>query len=149
MFIQEAELFERIPSHIIDEIAEFAIEESYPADHVLFSEGDLADDLYILEDGQVHLALRGEDLIVFPVTQEGSVFGWSAIVEPQRYTTTAKFAKDSKVIKIHGERMLVLLEKHPHEGLIIMRRLAGVIATRLVQSYHKLRIAGPRPEAHS
>ena len=149
MFIQEVELFERIPSHMINEIAEFAIEESYPGEHVLFREGDLAEDLYILEDGQVNLALQGEDRIVFPVTQEGSVFGWSAFVEPQRYTATAKFVMDSKVIKIDGERVLGLLERHPHEGLIIMRRLAGVIATRLVQSYQRLRIAGPRPEAHS
>jgi len=47
MFIQEVELFKGIPSHIIDEIAELVTQESHPAGHVLFREGDFADYLYL------------------------------------------------------------------------------------------------------
>lgn len=138
MYIQELELFDRIPSHIINEIAEFAIEEDYSAEQVLFRQGEDADYLYLLEDGQLAILVEGEKRVVFPITEPGSIFGWSALVEPRKYTASAEFAMDSKVMKLDGERLLRLFERHPHEGLLIMRRLAGVIAGRLMDSYQKL-----------
>lgn len=141
MFIREAELFQRIPSHIIDELASFVVEESYPAEHVLFREGEDADYLYILEDGQIAITIQGKDVASFPVSDPGSAFGWSALVEPRRYTATAESTMESKVLKLDADRMLSVFERHPHEGLIIMRRLAGVVAGRLIKSYQELKQA--------
>ncbi|MGA7877052.1 MAG: cyclic nucleotide-binding domain-containing protein [Desulfoferrobacter sp.] len=141
MYIQELELFERIPSHIINDIAGFAVEENYSAEKVLFRQGEDADYLYLLEDGQLAIIVEGEKKVVFPITEPGSIFGWSALVEPRKYTASAEFAMDSKVMKLDGERLLRLFEQHPHEGLLIMRRLAGVIAGRLMDSYQKLSIS--------
>jgi CRP-like cAMP-binding protein len=138
MLIQEAELFKGIPSHVVDEIAQFASKESFPEEHVLFREGDSAEFLYILEDGQVAITIQGRETVTFPVDETGSVFGWSALVEPRRYTATAEFTMDSKVIKIDGERMLQVCEQHSPEGFMIMKRLAGVVANRLVKSYQGL-----------
>jgi CRP-like cAMP-binding protein len=137
MFMQEVELFKSIPSHILHEITQFASEESVRTEQVLFRAGDVAEYLYILEDGQVAITVPGKETITFSVDETGSVFGWSALVEPRRYTATAECTMDSKVIKIDGERLLGLFERHPHEGLLVLRRLAGVIATRLVQTYRK------------
>ena len=55
MFIREVELFKGVPSHIIDEIADLVAEEVYPVGHVVFSRGDFADSLYILEEGMIDL----------------------------------------------------------------------------------------------
>ena len=73
MFIQEVELFKGIPSHIIDEIAELVTQESHPAGHVLFREGDFADYLYILEEGELDLTVKREKQLFFPVDKTGSV----------------------------------------------------------------------------
>jgi len=138
MFVREIELFNGIASHIIDEIAELATEETFPLGHALFRKGDVADYLYILEEGEVNIVIQEQGHISFPVNQLGRVLGWSALVEPNRYTATAECVKDSKVIKIDGGRLMRILEKHPREGMTIMRRLAGVIATRLVKSYQEV-----------
>lgn len=138
MYIQELELFDRIPSHIINGIADFAVEENYSVEQVLFRQGEDADYLYLLEDGQLAIVVEGEKRVVFPITEPGSIFGWSALVEPRKYTASAEFTMDSKVMKLDGERLLRLFERHPHEGLLIMRRLAGVIGSRLLDSYQKL-----------
>ena len=138
MFIQEVELFKGIPSHIIDEIAELVTEESYPAGHVLFREGDFADYLYILEEGELDLTVKREKQLFFPVDKTGSVFGWSSLVEPNLYTAKAECVKESRVIKIDADRLMRVFQKHPAEGLTIMRRLAGVIATRLIKSYKEV-----------
>lgn len=141
MYIQELELFQKLPSHIVNEVAKFMVEESYPAEHILFREGEDADHLYLLEDGQVAISIEGEAKIVFPITEPGSMFGWSALVEPRKYTASAEFVMDSKVLKLDGERILRLFERYPAEGLLIMRRLAGVIAGRLLESYRKLSLS--------
>jgi len=57
MFIQEAELFRGIPSHIIDEIVELISEEIFPDGHIIFQKGDFADSLYILEGGAVDISI--------------------------------------------------------------------------------------------
>ncbi len=138
MFIQEVELFKGIPSHIIDEIAELVTEESHPAGHVLFREGDFADYLYILEEGELDLTVKKEKQLSFSVDKAGSVFGWSSLVEPNLYTTKAECVKESRVIKIDADRLMRVFQKHPAEGLTIMKRLAGVIATRLIKSYKEV-----------
>jgi CRP-like cAMP-binding protein len=108
---------------------------------VVFREGDVADFLYILEEGAINLVIRGEKRLFFPVDKTGSVLGWSSLVEPNRYTATAECVKESKIIKIDAERLMRVFQRHPSEGLTVMKRLAGVIAARLIQSY-KEAVAG-------
>jgi CRP-like cAMP-binding protein len=141
MFVQEVELFKGIPSHIIDEIAELATQENHKAGNVLFQEGDYADYLYILEEGEIALAVMGEIQLSFSVDNTCAIFGWSALVEPRRYTATAECAKESKVIKVDADRLMRTFEKYPAAGLTIMRRLAGVVAERLMKSYQGLIVA--------
>jgi CRP-like cAMP-binding protein len=107
----------------------------------LFKEGDFADYLYILEEGKIELAIKGDKQLSFSMDKTGSIFGWSALVEPRRYTATAECAKESKVIKVDADRLMRTFQKHPAEGLAIMRRLAGVVAERLMKSYQELIIA--------
>jgi len=132
MIFQEVEIFKEIPSYIMDEIAELLSQEIFSAGSQVVREGNFADFFYILEDGEIVIQSEGRPSL--PVNKAGSVIGWSALVEPRRYTATAVCKRESKVIKIDGDRLMRVLEKHPAEGLRIMRRLAGVIASRLVQS---------------
>ncbi|SMC23908.1 Cyclic nucleotide-binding domain-containing protein [Desulfacinum hydrothermale DSM 13146] len=141
MIVQEVDLFRRIPSHVIDEIAALAQEVKGPAGTVLFRQGNAADKLYILVTGRVDLTVGSQGsqrTITFPVDREQSVFGWSALVEPRQYTATATCATDAELLSIDGDRLLRLFAKHPQEGLIVMQRLAGLVAQRLLASYQAL-----------
>ena len=152
MFIKEVELFHGIPSHIIDEIAGLAIEESYPAGIVIFEAGDFAESLFILEEGWVELYYRtkGKGSIAFIVDEPGNIFGWSALVDPNRYTASAKCVLESRVIRLDGIQLMHVFERHPHQGFLVMRRLAGVIASRFKAEYqHAFRHAfEDRPAPH-
>jgi CRP-like cAMP-binding protein len=141
MIIQEILLFQGVPSHIMDEIARLAAEEHYSEGAVVFKEGGMADFLYILEEGELELIVQETAGVAFPVDKPGLVFGWSALIEPRRYTATARCKKDSKVIKIDGDRLMRILENHPGEGLKVMRHLSSVIASRLMKSYGELSAA--------
>jgi CRP-like cAMP-binding protein len=115
-----------------------AIEKNYSAGSAVFREGDFADSLCILEEGEIEITLPGEERMYFLVKECGLVFGWSALIEPRQYTASARCLKDSKVIEIDGDRLMGVLQKHPADGLRIMERLAGVIASRLAHCYQKL-----------
>ena len=104
----------------------------------MFREGDFADYLYILEEGELDLTVKREKQLFFPVDKTGSVFGWSSLVEPNLYTAKAECVKESRVIKIDADRLMRVFQKHPAEGLTIMRRLAGVIAARLIKTYKEV-----------
>lgn len=138
MFINEVELFKGISSHFINEIASHAEEYVFPAGHVLCRKGDFADYLYILQEGEIDISIQGQKGFSSSVNRPGQLFGWSAIVEPTCYTATAKIIRESKVIRIDGDLLLRLFEKYPSEGLTVMRRLSGVIASRLVKCYQEI-----------
>ncbi len=140
MFIEEAGLFKGIASHVINQIVEVATEELLPAGHVLFQKGDFADYLYILEEGAINITFPGQKPISFPVNKPGHMIGWSALVEPNQYTAAAECVRESRVIKIDGERLMRVFEKHPADGLRVMKRLAGVIASRLEDIYQQISI---------
>lgn len=138
MFIKEAGLFKEIASHIINEIAGIATEEVFTAGHVIFEKGDMADYLYILEEGEVKITFPGKRNMTFQVDKPGHMLGWSAMMEPRRYTARGECVKESKLIKIDGNRLTRIFERHPSEGLLVMRRLAGVVSGRLVKCYQEI-----------
>jgi len=138
MYVKEVELFRGIGSHVIEEIAAFSREEIFPVGKVLFRKGGLAEALYILEEGRIELTVSMTESASFFLSQPGQLFGWSALVEPNQYTATAECASECRVIKIDGDRTMRVFEKHPSEGLKVMRRLGGVISARLVNSYQEI-----------
>lgn len=138
MFMIEAGLFKGIASHIINEIAGIATEESYPAGHVIFEKDDIADYLYILEEGEVKITFPGKNPVTFQVEKSGHMLGWSAMMDPSIYTAKGECVKESKLIKIDGGRLTRIFENHPSEGLLVIRRLAGVISARLINCYQEI-----------
>ncbi len=138
MFIRESELFKGLPEHIQSEISEISRSEVFSEGHVIFNQGDTADYLFILEEGLVEITVQGEEKVVFSVDEFDAVFGWSALVQPKKYTATSKCKKNCKVIKIDGDRLMRIFQNHPVEGLNVMAKLAGIVAGRLLVCYDEL-----------
>jgi len=152
MIIKEAELFRGVDHKTINEIARNATEEEGPAGSVIFQKDQPADYIFVLEEGEVDLIvgdMYGGGLH-FVGTNPGEVFGWSAMIEPYVYTASARCMTDAKFIKIARDDLDDILRKYPHDGLMIMRHLAAVIAQRLRRSYENMAVAtegGTKPTA--
>jgi hypothetical protein len=54
-----------------------------------------------------------------------------------RYTAAAECLKEGKVIKIDGDRLMRVFEKHHLEGMLVIKRLTGIFDTRLVNAYEE------------
>lgn len=109
-----------------------------PVGTMLFEQGDLADTLYLVTDGEVQIRYKPEDgpeLIVARVRREG-VVGWSAALGSPTYTSSAVCATDCRLMKLRGRDLRDLYARNPETGKLVLERLAAVIAERLRNTHH-------------
>jgi len=107
---------------------------------LIFEQGMIADFLYILLDGEVVVNFKpydGPQLMVARISP-GGVFGWSSILGRQVYTSVAIATVSSSAIRVRGDELRCLCEKNPQTGLVILEKLAGVIAERLNSTYDQI-----------
>jgi CRP/FNR family cyclic AMP-dependent transcriptional regulator len=138
MFIKEVEIFRDLGPAFMGEIAKQAHEEFYEAGHILFNNGDPAENLYILRQGRVKLFIQEGGSINIIVDKAGGIFGWSALVEPNVYTASAQCEEPTRVIRIKRSHIEEIFQKSPREAYLVMKRLAGVVGLRLVNSYKEI-----------
>ena len=103
----------------------------------LFLEGQAADRIYLVTDGRIALhknlarSQRGAATIAF--CRRDEIVGWSALVEPYKYTLSATAWEPSHLLVIKASLLRRAMELNPHVGFRIMRSLSEVMARRLQQ----------------
>jgi CRP/FNR family transcriptional regulator, cyclic AMP receptor protein len=133
--IQEAELFKGVSDRVLTDIAKESEEVTLEAGTVLFNTGDNAQHVYELVEGSVDLVVLEKEIMYLTVGRTGQIFGWSALVEPYKRTAAAKCTSPTKVIGMSRDSIERIIEKHPHEGLTILKNLIRIVAQRLRDAY--------------
>ncbi len=136
-------LFEGLDTKHLNLLEERFESETFGDGEVIFEQDAPADRLYFLVSGKVAIRFKPHDGDIIPVTEieEGGVFGWSAALGRTSYTSCAVSIKPSQTLSIKGEELTELCEKYPDAGVIILERLADVIAQRLQNTHaHVIRI---------
>ncbi|MFN2282304.1 MAG: Crp/Fnr family transcriptional regulator, partial [Anaerolineales bacterium] len=102
-------------------------------DQTVFLQGDKADYLYFIIEGRVSIQFKPEDgpVLIVASLEEGGVFGWSSAMGTACYTSSAICMEESLFVRMAGEDLKTLCQEHPETGILILNRLAGVIAQRL------------------
>ena len=106
---------------------------NYDTDQVVFRQGDEAVYLFFVLDGKVAIRFKPDDGPVLNVAEvdRGGVFGWSSALGSGSYTSTAVCSEGGLFIRLDGGDLKTLCQEHPETGILILNRLAGVIAQRL------------------
>lgn len=110
-------------------------------DATIFMEGRHAPHLYLVTEGQVALqkwvrvphGARSRRTTI-TVARPGEVIGWSALVEPYRYTLSAVAWELSRLISIDAKMLRRAMDMYPEMGYKLMMSLAVVMSTRLRQT---------------
>ncbi len=103
---------------------------------VLFDLGDPADRLFQLVRGRIALSLpmqirhRNEDIVV-EEKGPGDTLGWSALVEPYRFTLRASAMVDSELLAFPRTELFAYFGANPATGFAISLNVASVIGRRL------------------
>jgi CRP-like cAMP-binding protein len=100
---------------------------------VIFEQGDPAEYLYLVVEGEVIVSFKPDDgppLVVGHVRQEG-VVGWSAALGRTTYSSAAVCATSCRMLRVPGVDLRGLCEDHPQVGALLLERLASKITERM------------------
>jgi CRP-like cAMP-binding protein len=131
------ELFEDIESEQLAKIKPLFKPCQYQAGETIFEQGQQAESLFILVDGVVAIRFDphdGEILTVATIEKDG-VFGWSAVFGSDTYTSGAICMEDAQLLCVDGCDLKEFNKKDPKTCILILNRLAKVVAQRLKRSH--------------
>jgi CRP/FNR family transcriptional regulator len=131
--LEEISLFRGLGPAQLASLSSMLFEKQVQREVVLFKQGDPAMMLYVVLQGSVVIRYKpfdGEELTVATIGPDG-ILGWSAALGHPRYTSGAVAVYDSTLLAIHGAKLRCLCLQQPETGVLILERLAGVIADRL------------------
>ncbi len=108
--------------------------------NVLFEQGDPAEFLYLVVSGEVTIRYKPEDGPPITITRvrPGGIVGWSAALGNRLYTSAAICTAYSQMLRVRGRDLKRLCEDYPDTGILILERLAWVIADRLRHTHEQV-----------
>lgn len=144
----------------LDEIESFSFVQTYEQGSVIFENNEPARNLYGLIRGDVDLSILFKEKIitkdikyeeyirtnveifekpvVIETVKDLSIFGWSAMVEPEKMTATAKCSSDSDIVVIPASELKQTLNSDPELGYLLSSRISNIVAQRLNSRTEKL-----------
>jgi CRP/FNR family transcriptional regulator, cyclic AMP receptor protein len=119
----------------IDRLSKVASIRQLTANEELFHEGNRSDNFFILLEGKVAVEIqvpsRGATRIL--VAEPLDILGWSVLTPVVRQRTATAFALEpSRLIVFEGEALRHLCDEDHDIGYFLMRRVANVVASRLL-----------------
>jgi NADP-reducing hydrogenase subunit HndB len=130
--LDKVDIFKGLNQDQLNAIKKGGREKEYLYGDRLFAEGEDADRIWLVLDGQVDLRF---DLPGRPSSEENTIFsitaaqtlGWSTFVPPFKYALSAYSAtKTCKILQINKDHLLECFEKDPRMGLVFMTNVAGI-----------------------
>jgi CRP-like cAMP-binding protein len=122
-------LFNGLSSDALDDLARASLSRAYHDGHILCSEGDPGEMLYVLEAGEVRVSRITSDghEVVFAVVEAPAVLGELSLLDgaPRAATVTAQ--GPIRVRLVPRGAFLALMEQQPAMLQAILRRLADML----------------------
>ncbi|MFH1134821.1 MAG: cyclic nucleotide-binding domain-containing protein [Pseudomonadota bacterium] len=132
----KVEVFAGLEEGELRELMEIGFREEHDQGGKIFSEGQWAEDFFVVIEGRVDLRFElstkavWEEATVSAILPGGS-FGWSALTPPYRYTLSAySVERECRLLRFKSRDLINLFEQAPRLGYIFMRNVARVIGRR-------------------
>lgn len=130
-------VFRELGTPALEEIVRISLTCSIRAGDCVFTIGDDATRLFIVNTGEVELRfpiyhLNAPVDLTLDTMRKGDMFGWSAFAGGTKYTLTACATNDTQLIEIPAEKIKQLCEVDPHLGYILMNNISTIISSRFI-----------------
>lgn len=132
--LREADLFKGLNKNQLQLLIKHVREEEFDVGEVIFSQGQLAQKLYVLLEGEVSLGVKAKntiDIMAYSVGKKGEVFGLPVLIKPYRNNVSATCTKKVRAFSIPGEVLRKLMRQRTQLGLAIMERVAEIYFQRV------------------
>jgi CRP-like cAMP-binding protein len=111
------------------------------AREVIFQQGAPAEFLYLVIRGIVDISFKPDDgsPITISHVEKGGLFGWSAVVGSEAYTSSAIAIEDVEAFRVRGSELRKFCLEHPEAGKDILERLADEVSYRWKDAHKQIK----------
>jgi len=130
--VKRVAIFKEFDEDQMDLLRPLFEELSFQAGTIIFQQGEAAEFLYLLINGTVDMSFKPYDGMPITVSHIGKdgLFGWSAVVGSEKYTSSAIAIKAVKAFRVRGSELRKFCIEHPEAGKVILERLADGVSSR-------------------
>jgi signal transduction histidine kinase len=139
--LSQFDAFYGLPEEAFEQIAQLASRKEYGQGSLLFSEGTVAENFYLILQGKVSLEKlvqlgrtgtprRATTNIIGP----GHTVGWSSLVPPYEYTSSGVCLEKTVCLVIPGEELRQLMSEQPDIGYAILSKVSSIIRGRMTNA---------------
>ena len=143
--IKKSDLFGALGTEHLDAVATYSRGNSYREGDIIFREGDIAEELYILMEGRIVLEMNVQPVPTRPpiptaleVVSKDEFFGWSALVEPHVFTLSARCLSPCTAVAIKGDMLRKTMSSDPVLGFEVTKKLSQLLSLRLANTRLRL-----------
>ena len=108
---------------------------------VILKQGAPADCLYLIISGTVEMSFKPYDGTSFTLSyvEKGGLFGWSAVVGSEKYSSSAVAVEDVEAFRVRGSALRTFCLEHPEAGVDILERLADGVSFRWRNAHEQIK----------
>ena len=131
--LKKIPIFQNLDDGEMSEILKLSNRQNYAKDDFVFKQDEEAKRLFIVEKGLVAIIIQLRPGTERSIATEsrGGAFGWSSLLPPYHYTTSAKCREPSQLLVLDGSKIREYCYEKPHVGVKVMEGLAQFIANRI------------------
>src|SRR4030042_6086127 len=138
--LKKCPLFQNLDDKQLSMIEKMCTSEVFEPGAIICKQDKKGEKPYVVEDGLVGIILEVGPLSQRQVQSASKydVFGWSAVIEPFRYTATVKAIKKTTALAFNGKNLHDLYLTQPEISCLISKGFTSVVARRLNEAYTQL-----------
>ncbi len=108
---------------------------------VILEQGSPAEFFYFLTSGTVEMLFKpydGNPITITHVEKDG-LFGWSAVIGSEKYTSSAIAIEDVEALRVQGSELRKFCMENPEAGRDILERLADGVVSRWKDAHKQVK----------
>ena len=142
-YLKQSDIFYQFTPTQLEMVANVCKEVIFPAGEIIFKENSSSNELYIITQGEVEILINPSMVgqvsandkqidSVIATLRRGQSFGEIALVDEGLRSASARAAqKDTRLLVISREKVIMLCETYPQLGYRLMYNLAADLAMKI------------------
>lgn len=139
-FLKQSDIFYQFTQTQLELVANLCTEKTFNAGELIFAENNSSKELYIIAQGEVNILVDAGTIgpggkpekTVITTLRRGQSFGEIALVDEGLRSASAEAKnKDTRLLVIPRDKLIMLCETYPQLGYRLMYNLAADIAMKI------------------
>ncbi len=126
-------VFREFDKDTLELLAGCARNEHFKAGQTIYSEGDSADKIYILRQGDIAVEISNPQTkpLIVETLHDGDILGWSWLVPPYRHMSDARAVTDVRAVSLDATCLRGKCEDNPVLGYEMFKHWLPPMAARM------------------